>query len=43
VAIHQQPRLSTAKIVQVIILDDGEIEYKTIESVFNNPYGANNI
>jgi hypothetical protein len=34
---------STAKIVQVIILDDGEIEYKTIESVFNNPYGANNI
>jgi hypothetical protein len=34
---------STTKIVQVIILDDGEIEYKTIDSIFNHLYGANNI
>jgi hypothetical protein len=36
-------RPSAGKIVQVIILDDGEIEYETIDSIFDLPYGADNI
>jgi hypothetical protein len=34
---------SAGKIVQVIILHNDEIEYKTIDTILNHPYGVNNI